>query len=407
MARIVKPLSQTEVKSAKPREKEYTLRDGGGLFMRIKVNGSKLWLFDYYRPITKKRTNMGFGSYPEVSLAEARRKRDEARSLLAKGIDPRAYQEAQQISALEQFSNSFELVAKRWFELKKSSVSSDHATDIWRSLERDVLPFLGKLPITEVKAQTAIAALRPVQERGALETLRRLIQRLNEIMTFAVNSGLIEANPTAGIGQVFERPKKQHFPTLKPEQLSELLKALSTASINLQTRCLIEWSLHTMVRPSEAAGARWEEINLESKAWTIPPNRMKTGREHIVPLTVQSLILIEIMKPISGHREHIFPGTRDPKKPMNNQTANMALKRMGFAGILVAHGLRSLASTTLNEQGFNSDLIEAALAHTDKNEVRRAYNRADYVERRRELMEWWSQHIENAATGSMSLASLL
>lgn len=405
MARVTKPLSQTEVKAAKPKEKEYTLRDGDGLFMRIKVNGSKLWLFDYYRPITKKRTNMGLGSYPDVSLAEARRKRDEARSLLARSIDPQTYYKEQQTSAIEQSTNSFEMVAARWFELKKSKVTADHAVDIWRSLERDVLPALGKLPITEIKAQTAIAALKPVQQRGTLETLKRLIQRINEIMTFGVNSGLIEANPTAGISQVFERPKKQHLPTLKPNQLPDLLRALNTASIQLQTRCMIEWSLHTMARPSEAAGARWDEIDFETATWTIPENRMKAGRSHSAPLTTQSLNLLKVMKPISGHREFIFPGTRDPKVPMNSQTANMALKRMGFAGMLVAHGLRSLASTTLNEHGFDSDLIEAALAHVDKNEVRRAYNRTDYMERRRELMEWWSLHIDKSAQGNMSLAN--
>jgi integrase len=180
---------------------------------------------------------------------------------------------------------------------------------------------------------------------------------------------------------------------------------LSTANIKLTTRCLIEWQLHTMVRPSEAAGATWKEINEEKKLWIIPAERMKKRREHTVPLTAQTPALLKVMRPISEHREHIFPADRNPKTHCNSETANMALKRMGFAGQLVSHGLRSLASTTLNEEGFNPDVIESALAHTDKNEVRRAYNRAQYIERRRELMKWWSEHIEKAATMSVSLAA--
>ncbi|WP_417605149.1 integrase domain-containing protein [Oceanimonas baumannii] len=396
MARVTKPLSQTEIKSAKPQDKEYTLRDGDGLYLRIKKNGTKLWLFDYYRPITKKRTNMGFGSFPEVSLADARRKREESRSLLTRGIDPQDHLKEQRVNVLAEAANTFSSISESWMALKKTRVTADHAFDIWRSLERDVLPLIGDLPITAVKAQTVITALQPVQSRGNLETLKRLIQRINEIMTYAVNSGFIDANPVAGVRQVFQQPKKKHMPSITPEQLPELMSALATARINLQTQRLIEWSLHTMSRPGEAAGARWAEIDYDEKLWRIPGNRMKAGREHIVPLTHQSLAILEFMQPISGHREFIFPGVKNPKVPMNSQTANMALKRMGFGGTLVAHGLRSLASTALNEQGFEPDLVEAALAHIDKNEVRRAYNRATYIERRKKMMEWWSDKITSS-----------
>ena len=192
---------------------------------------------------------------------------------------------------------------------------------------------------------------------------------------------------------------------LTPAELPELMQAIATASIKRTTRCLIEWQLHTMTRPSEAAGARWEEIDLETKVWTIPPERMKKRREHRIPLTEQMLALLEVMKPISGHREYVFPSDREPKKPCNSQTANMALKRMGFAGRLVSHGLRSLASTTLNEQGFERDLVEAALAHVDDNQVRSAYNRTDYLERRTPMMCWWSKHIEKASQGSLSITT--
>jgi integrase len=195
------------------------------------------------------------------------------------------------------------------------------------------------------------------------------------------------------------------MPTLTPEELPELMKALSTASIKLVTRFLIEWQLHTMVRPSEAAGAKWSEIDLHQKTWTIPPERMKKGKEHIVPLSPPAIGLLNAIQPISGHREHVFPADRNPKSHTNSQTANMALKRMGFKDRLVAHGMRALASTTLNEQGFDGDVIEAALAHVDKNSVRAAYNRAQYIEQRRDMMDWWSEYILQAANGNMSLSN--
>lgn len=397
MPRITKPLSPTEVKNTKPKEKEYTLRDGGGLYLRVTPTGSRIWLFDYYRPLTKKRANMAFGPYPAVSLAQARQKRDEARTLLAQGIDPREWEQQQAEQARAITEHTFRAIAERWFELKKPSVSANYAEDLWRSLDLYLFPVIGNLPIAEVKAQTAIKAIEPIAASGKLETVRRLTQRVNEIMTYAVNSGLIDANPCSGISKVFQKPEKNHMPTLTPNQLPELMNKLAKANISLQTRLLIEWSLHTLVRPSEAAGASWKEIDLEHKLWRIPAERMKKRRPHNIPLTKQCLALLDLLRPISGHREFLFPGQRDPQTHTNEQTANAALKRMGLKGKLVAHGLRALGSTTLNEKGFDPDVIEAALAHTDKDEVRSAYNRTDYLERRREMMAWWSEHIEQAA----------
>lgn len=224
-------------------------------------------------------------------------------------------------------------------------------------------------------------------------------------MTYAVNTGQLDANPLTGIHKAFESPKKAHMPTITPEQLPKLLQDLNTASIKLVTRCLLEWQLHTMVRPSEAAGAQWDEIDWEKKLWNIPAERMKKKRPHSVPLTEQAMNLLETVKPISGDLVYIFPADRDRKKHTYPQTVNMALKRMGYGGTLVSHGLRALASTTLNEQEFSADIIEAALAHIDSNEVRAAYNRADYLKQRRVMMEWWSDHIELAGSGNLSLAS--
>ena len=275
----------------------------------------------------------------------------------------------------------------------------------WPSLELHIFPSLGKVPIHKITAVRAIEVIEPIAAKGSLETVKRLCQRLNEIMVDAVNSGLIPANPLSGIGKAFQTPQKQHLPTLKPNQLPELLKTISFASIKTTTRCLIEWQLHTMVRPNEAAGARWDEIDFENNLWNIPAERMKSKKAHTVPLTQQALNLLEVMKSISARSEYIFPSDRSLKNHTNASTANMALKRMGYGNQLVAHGLRSMASTTLNENGFDPDVIEAALAHVGKNEVRNAYNRADYIERRKPVMVWWSDYIENSGTGNISLAS--
>jgi integrase len=282
-------------------------------------------------------------------------------------------------------------------------VSADHATDTWRSLELHIFPNLGKVPIHKVTAVKAIEIINPIAAKGSLETVKRLCQRLNEIMIYAVNTGLVNSNPLAGIGKAYQSPIKQHLPTLKPEQLPTLLTTLSFASIKITTRCVIEWQLHTMVRPSEAAGARWNEIDFENNVWDIQAERMKSKKPHSVPLSTHALSLLEIMKPISSRSDYIFPSNSNIKKHTNASTANMALKRMGFENQLVAHGLRSLASTILNEEGFDPDVIEAALAHIGKNEVRNAYNRAIYLERRKPMMQWWSDHIEQAATGNISL----
>lgn len=407
MAKITTRLSDKEIKSAKPKEKEYILSDGDGLRLRVKPNGSKLWLLNYTHPTKKKRTNLSLGKYPDLSLANARKVSMEAKELLAQGIDPQEERKRQQQEHKSVHQHTFFNVAKEWFDIKKDDVTTDYAVDIWRSLELHIFPTLSNTPVKEVTAPHVIELLKPIEAKGSLETVKRLAQRLNEVMNFATNCGLIQANPLTGIKAAFKKPKKENMAALKPAELPELMGAIANASIKRTTRCLIEWQLHTMTRPSEASGAKWEEIDWGEKVWTIPAERMKKRREHRIPLTDKMLDLLEVIKPISGNREFIFPSDRDPKKPCNSQTANMALKRMGFAGRLVSHGLRSLASTTLNEQGFDKDLIEAALAHVDDNQVRSAYNRTDYLDRRRPMMCWWSGHIEEASKGKLSVTATL
>ncbi|GKJ94593.1 integrase [Klebsiella variicola] len=394
MACITRPLTNNEILKATPREKDFTL-DDDGLFLLVKTSGKKLWRFRYQRPGSSSRTNLSLGSYPALTLAAARQIRDQHLTTLVQGMDP----QQQQVQASKQrqieLDSIFSTVAAKWFQIKSRSVSEDYAKDIWRSLDKDVYPTIGAIPVQEIKARTIVEALEPIKARGALETVRRLVQRINEIKIYAVNTGQIDANPASGVGIAFEKPKKQNMPTLRPEELPKLMRALVMSNLSVPTRCLIEWQLLTLVLPSEASGARWVDIDLDAKLLAIPAERMKAKREHIVPLSPQALDILEVMKPISAHREHIFPSRNDPKQSMNSQTANAALKRIGYGGKLVAHGLRSIASTALNEQGFNADVIEAALAHSDKNEVRRAYNRSIYLTQRFDLMDWWGCFVKS------------
>jgi len=402
MAKLTTPLTNTEVKQSKPKDKEYNLSDGHGLAIRIKPNGSKLWIMNYQRPVTKKRANLSFGQYPAISLADARKLRAEAKELLAKGIDPKEHKDDKQRDQLLAASSTLESVAQSWFEIKKTTIAENTAKSLWRKFENHVFPRLGHRPIDKILAPEAIEALKPLAAKGNLETTGKIIGHLNNIMTHAVNTGILHHNPLTGIRSAFQTPKTTNMATIRPDELGQLLKDLSYASIRLVTRCLIEWQLHTMTRPSESAKAEWAEIDLENKVWVIPAERMKMRLEHKVPLSPQALEILERLKPISGDSTHLFPSYINHNKHCNVESANKALSRMGYKNRLVAHGLRALASTTLNEQNHDPDVIEAALSHVDKNEVRRAYNRAEYLERRRILMCGWSQHIEDAATGKVS-----
>ena len=405
MARTTNPLTNTEVKQAKAKAKEYNLADGGGLLLRVKPNGSKLWVFNYSRPHTKVRANLGLGAFLDVSLADARKWRDSYRKLLAQNIDPKHHREDQRRQQEEINANTLAYVIGLWFDVKQTKITASYAQDIIRSLSNHIIPSLGEWPIHQISAPLVIDALKPLAASGKLEAVKRVSQRLNEVMVYAVNTGIIQHNPLTGIRDAFSTPKVTNNPTFRPDEISELTQALSKANIRNVTRHIIAWQLHTMTRPSEAAGARWDEINRVKGVWIIPPERMKKRREHVIPLSPQALVLLDSIAPISGRSVYIFPSDINPRKSANSSTANVALKRMGFKGRLTAHGMRALASTTLNEQGFDSDIIEAALAHVDKNAVRGAYNRAQYIQRRRAMMIWWSEHIELAATGNINLTS--
>ncbi|MDE1316463.1 tyrosine-type recombinase/integrase [Vibrio aestuarianus] len=389
--------------NAKGKEKSYRLSDGGGLYLHVKPNGNKTWEFRYIRASTGRPSIMGLGRFRLVSLAEARAKALELSKLVHAGVDLQLMKAEKKAARDKENAMTVFAVAEKWRDSKANRLKPKTIHDNWRKLELYVFPELGSLPISKLTAPMSINTLRRLEKLGRLETVKRTAQLLNEIMNYAVNYGLIKSNPLVGIRDVFQKPVVTHMAALKPEEISELTKRVATANIQITTRCLIEWQLHTMTRPNEAAGARWDEINLERMVWVIPAKRMKMKQVHEIPLTKQMLAILDAVKPISGHRQFIFPSVRDPKRHTDSETINKALGKMGFKGRTTAHGLRSLASTTLNEHGFESDVIEAALAHQQRNRIRAAYNRTTYLDKRRELMKWWSDYIEINSFGSYSI----
>lgn len=400
MAKIAKKLTDTEIKSTKPTDKEINLFDGDGLILRIaplSKGGKKNWYFRYAVPVSKKRTKMSLATYPHLTLARARALRDEYLSLLANGINPQVHNTQKANALKDATEHTFQAVAKKWLDekVKTSGISQDHANDIWRSLERNIFPTLGDTPIKEIRPKMLKQHLDPIEKRGVLETLRRIISRLNEIFRYAATEELIEFNPADNLAQRFSKPKKQNMPALPPTELPRFLTVLNNASVRMETRLLIEWQLLTWVRPGEAVRARWADIDTDNSMWNIPSDFMKMKKPHKVPLSKEALRVLDSMKAISGHREWVFPSIKAPLNHMHEQTANAAIIRMGFGGELVAHGMRSIARTAAEESGkFRTDVLEAALAHSKKDEITAAYNRAEYLAERVVLMQWWSDYVQ-------------
>lgn len=414
MPKIIIPLTSTEVTNAKAKVNPVTgkkqdtpYRDGDGLELMAKTSGSRVWYFRYRKPISGKRTMQSLGEFPSVSLAQARKLKNEAKALLSQGIDPVEQRKADANTLKEQHSNTFLAIATSWIKHKRKSVTEDYANDIWRSLEKDIFPTIGHIPVTQLKAPILVNILNVIVSRGNLETARRLSQRTSEIMNYAMNTGVAEANPFTTVKSALPVPRKEKNPTIRPEALPGLMRSLAMAQIERTTRLLIEWQLLTAVRPGEAVLARWSEIDWNKKQWDVPAATMKMDRPHSVALCSQALDILEAMKPISGHREFVFPGRKDPKTHMHSQSANAALKRMGYQNMLTAHGMRSIVSTAMNEHGFRPDAIEAVLAHGEKNSIRAAYNRATYLEERRGMMDWWGEFVSSAANGHQMAGTAL
>ncbi|UGA53719.1 tyrosine-type recombinase/integrase [Vibrio sp. VB16] len=402
MSHLLHKLTAKEVKESKGKEKPYRINDGGGLYLQVKPNKLKYWEFRYKNRITGKTTMLGLGSLDILTLKNARDKAHDMRVLINEGIDPKQNRIDKKAKRKEELSNTFMVVAEGWIKTK-NKLKPKTVHDNWRKLELYAFPKFGDIPVASLTPMVVQSALRPLAVNGKLETVKRTIQLVNEVMNYAINSGLLQHNVLAGVSKTFESPEVKHMAALKPHEITELLQTVATANMQLATKCLIEWQLHTMTRPSEAAGARWDEIDLENNLWIIPETRMKMKREHRIPLTPQTIAILDRIRPFSENRVHIFPSIRFPKRSIDAETINKALGRIGFRSRTTAHGMRSLASTTLNEKGFDPDIIEAALAHQDRNAIRAAYNRTDYLERRRKMMEWWSNYICEAAVGSLSV----
>ena len=315
--------------------------------------------------------------------------------LLAKGTDPKEYESAKKLEASRKLANTFYATAKLWFERKQPTVTPHHAAREWRTLEMYIFPKLKDTPLENITAIDTIEILRPLEADGKHSTIKRICQSLNQIMDYSVNHGFINANPLAKIIKVFTKNTVEHMATIRPEELPDFLTAVNNSqTIQDKTKLLILWQLHTMTRSKEAAGTKWADINIEEAVWIIPAEEMKRRRAHRVPLTPATLAILEQMKPLSGHHEYVFPSERNEKSHASSYTVNAAIKRsLGYKGKLVAHGLRSVASTALHEKGYDSLLVEACLAHADENETRAAYNRSDYLEQRRPIMNWWSANI--------------
>ena len=407
MARTTKPLTNTEIEKAKPQASKYSLPDGQGLFLLIMPNGSKLWRFNYYKPITKKRTEMSFGAFPQISLANARQMREESRALLSKGIDPQKQREQDEHDKKMEIATTYEAVAWAWFEYRKSkrNFSEGYRKDVESLIRRNLLPHFGHLPISQITAPMALKAFKQYQDEGKLEKLKRTIQKHNEIMTYALHRELIPFNPTANISKEFDSPTVEHFKTIKPEDLGEFIYTLNNAQIHLQTRYLILWQLLTMIHPNEAATAKYEDIDERSRIWTVYIQKGikqdERGRIHKITLSRQAMALLREIKKLSGGKVYLFPSVKNPQTHVNTQTANGAIKRMGYKGKLVAHGLRSIASTYLNEQGFNSDLIEVALSHMNSDRIKAAYDRGERLEQRFKLLQAWGDFIEQCSQGAL------
>ncbi|AIK16847.1 tyrosine-type recombinase/integrase [Glaesserella parasuis] len=409
MAVTVKPLSVTECNNAKPKEKEYSLSDGLGLFLLVRATGVKIWRFQYYKPFTKKRTLISLGAFPSVSLKEAREIRDLYRSLLAKNVDPLDYRLQQEKAALESQVLTLSSMATEWLVLKKNEVDTGRLkvvtyNDIEKRLNRHLLKLLGHYPIADISAPIAIEKLKPLERERKLDTLHRMIGYLNQIMIYAVNRGAIKYNPTADIGKVFLKPVVENNPTIRPELLGKLFEDLQNSTLEIETRCALELLILTAGRAGAITQLEWSEVNFEEKILDIPKEKMK-GRQgkvqdFVLPLSTQAIKILQLLQKLNRyHSRFVFPSRKNPHQPISKETPNKALQRMGYRNVLTAHGLRSVFSTAMNEAEFNSEIIEVCLAHFEYSSVRGTYNKAKYLTQRAEYMQWWGNFVEQAAEG--------
>lgn len=407
-------LVDTQIRQAKPKDKDYPLSDGGGLRLIVRKSGAKVFVFNYYKPYTKTRTNFTIGEYPEISLIQARKEHAKARALLAQNIDPVRQRELDKQEQANRLDLTFGKMAVKWFEDRKlkADFSERTAKDTWALFERHILPHFATYPISEITPLIAINALKPLERAGKLETTRKVIAKINEVMRYALHRGLITTNNLSDIGKEFDKPTPQSMNTIQPDELAEFLQAFyqkrDDGRFGLNVFYAVMLVLLTGGRPSEIAKAKWEDIDEKERVWAYQVQKgnknLPEGRTHIVTLSRQSIELLNKMKHFN---EVVNANIQSPfvfASVASKKTGHLSIESMRKAIIksigedrLTTHGIRHLFSTSLNEQNFNADWIERALSHKDRNRIRGSYNKANYLEQRFNMLQHWADYVEELA----------
>jgi integrase len=393
-------LTELQIKNVRPAGKQQKLTDGGGLFLLVHPNGGKYWRLAYR--FAGKQNTLSLGVYPSVGLAEARERREQARKVLANGADPGDIKKAQKAAVVALTENSFENVAREWFSKHAPNWKENHSSKIIRRLEMDIFPWIGARPAGEILAPELLATIRRIESRGALETAHRALANCGQVFRYAVATGRAQRNPAADLRGALPPVKGGHFASITdPKAIGELLRDLDGYQGAFVTRCALRLSPLVFLRPGELRKAEWAEIDLDKAEWRIPAARMKMDALHIVPLSTQAVAILREIQPLTGAGKYVFPGARTDTRPMSENAVLAALRRMGYTtDEMTGHGFRSMASTLLNEQGFNRDAIERQLAHAEWDGVRAAYNYAEYLPERKRMMQAWADYLGDLAKGA-------
>jgi integrase len=398
------PLNDILIRTSKPREKEWKLADERGLYLLITPKGSKLWRFKYRLYGAEKK--LALGVYPDLSLKDARLLRDKARSAIANGLDPAREKQAAKLAAKMGAANSFAALAEEYIDKMVKEGLAEATISKARWFLELLRPSIGRLPIAEVLPQDLFAALKKIEHAGHRETAKRLRSFASRVFRYAVATARATADPAHALRGGLASPIVKHYAAITdPKVLGELFRAIDGYSGEPATLCALRLTPHVFQRPGEVRQMRWKEIDLDQAIWTIPAERMKQRRPHVVPLSRQSVAILTMMRGLTGRGLFVFPSVRSRERPMSENTINGALRRLGYAGSeMTAHGFRSTASTLLNESGkWNPDAIERALSHAEKNQVRAAYNRGNYWNERVEMAQWWSDYLDLLREGGKIL----
>ena len=390
-------LNARQIDTAKPKEKAYKLADGGGLYLLVKPGGGEYWRLKYR--VAGKEKLLALGVYPEVTLADAPAKLEEAKRGISGGIDLMEVKREEKIARETQLNNTFKDIALEWHSSKLKKWSAGYASDILEAFNKDVFPYIGKKPIAEIKPLELLNVLRRIEGRGATEKAKKVRQRCGEVFRYAIVTGRAEYNPAPDLTSAMQGHESNHYPFLTAKELPDFFKALSSYSGSALVVMAARLLIITGLRTGELRGALWDEIDFNKAIWEIPASRMKMRRPHIVPLSDQALSLIGKIREITGNYPLMFPGRNDPRKTMSEASINQVFKRIGYAGRVTGHGFRHTMSTILHEQGYNTAWIETQLAHVDKNSIRGTYNHAQYLDGRREMLQWYADYMDSLEHG--------